>query len=139
MLRTAPWRDAVALLEDVAAQNDREFRDSENTAMLLDRFDFFLNGEYIDRTTDPEDPAVKAAADDRRRRGIKPPPVPVLEPIALRRDDVARIRQKQATELREKFSQSAHPAATTRTVDGRERVDASAFKAFEAALERAGQ
>ncbi|MEU1432127.1 hypothetical protein ABZ412_34175 [Nocardia sp. NPDC005746] len=52
--------------------------------MLVDRHDFGLNFDYVSGTTDPEDPEVKHERAQRARHGIKPPPLPILAPIAQR-------------------------------------------------------
>lgn len=61
-----------------------EKRDSENLAMLVDRDDYWLNSEYASWTSDPDDPEAKAERERRKRAGIKPPPLPILPPIACR-------------------------------------------------------
>lgn len=59
-------------------------RDSENVAMLVDRDDFWLNSEYAQWTTDPDDPEFKAERALRKKQGIKPPATPLLRPVAHR-------------------------------------------------------
>jgi hypothetical protein len=52
--------------------------------MLIDRIDYTLNSEYYDRITDPDDPELKAERARREALGIKPPPLPLIPPVALR-------------------------------------------------------
>lgn len=52
--------------------------------MLVDRDDFGLNFDYSGAITDPEDPEVKADRAKLKRAGIKPPPQPLLRPVAQR-------------------------------------------------------
>jgi len=52
--------------------------------MLVDRDDFGLNFEYSGAITDPDDPEVTAERAKLKRAGIKPPPQPLLRPIAQR-------------------------------------------------------
>jgi len=66
--------------------------------MLLDRDDYWLNSEYAQWTTDPDDPEVKRAREERKRSGVKPPPTPVIAPVALRPKDMGEIRRKQYME-----------------------------------------
>ncbi|MDF3308710.1 hypothetical protein P3H15_27205 [Rhodococcus sp. T2V] len=115
------WRDVVAMLEDAEEQDQQRFRDSENLAMLVDREDFYLTGEYVDKITDPDDPEVKAARERRKRAGIKPPPVPVLRPIALRRADLTELRTEQHDALMAQFTQPRAAAPD-------DRVSADEFK-----------
>ncbi|MBX4168041.1 hypothetical protein K3M35_05090 [Rhodococcus sp. DMU2021] len=64
--------------------------------MLLDRDDYWLNSEYAQWTTDPNDPEVKRAREERKN--VKPPPHPIIAPVALRPKDMAEIRRKQYME-----------------------------------------
>lgn len=66
--------------------------------MLLDRDDYWLNSEYTQWITDPDDPEVKRAREERKRRGEKSPPNPILAPVALRPKDIAEVRHKQYVE-----------------------------------------
>ncbi|MDI9900260.1 hypothetical protein QM716_10375 [Rhodococcus sp. IEGM 1409] len=61
-----------------------EKRDSENLAMLVDRDDYWLNSEYASWIADPDDKEAQKERERRKREGIKPPPVPVLPPVAKR-------------------------------------------------------
>ncbi|MCJ0906226.1 hypothetical protein [Rhodococcus sp. ARC_M6] len=65
-----------------------EKRDSENIAMLVDRDDYWLNSEYANWVSDPDDKAAEAERkrerERRKREGIKPPPTPVLPPVGKR-------------------------------------------------------
>ncbi|EOM78096.1 hypothetical protein DW322_11300 [Rhodococcus rhodnii] len=79
-----PWRDVAHLLEQAAEWRAQEIRDSENVAMLVDRDDFYLNSEYSSWITDPDDPDVKAAQARRKKSKVKPPPAPLLRPVAQR-------------------------------------------------------
>lgn len=54
----------------------------ENTALLLETLTAQLDWGWADRTVDPDDPEVKA--ERARSKGIKPPPHPILRPVALR-------------------------------------------------------
>lgn len=76
--------DVAALLDDSATRDAQSARDSENLAMLVDRLNFGLNLDYVEAVTDPEDPQVKRDRLERKKRGIKPPPLPLLAPIAQR-------------------------------------------------------
>ncbi|MCD2153475.1 hypothetical protein LQL77_07095 [Rhodococcus cerastii] len=89
------WQDVAILLKKVLENVDQAAFDSENLAMLLDRDDFYLNSEYSQWVTDPNDPQVKAERARRLKYGIKPPPVPVLRPVAMRRADLTAILSKK--------------------------------------------
>ncbi|MGW0043479.1 hypothetical protein [Rhodococcus sp. NPDC003348] len=78
------WRDLAVLLDDAAEQDDRAADLAENVAMLVDREHYWLTSEYASWTTDPDDSEVKAARAQRKRDGVKPPPRPLLAPIARR-------------------------------------------------------
>lgn len=54
----------------------------ENTALLLETITAQLDWGWADRTIDPEDPEVQA--EQRRRKTVKPPPHPILRPVAFR-------------------------------------------------------
>ncbi|MDU0478393.1 hypothetical protein QVA66_03960 [Staphylococcus chromogenes] len=56
----------------------------ENIAKLVDRMDYWLNSEYSSWNADPDDPELKAERARRKKLGIKPPPLPLLQPIAAR-------------------------------------------------------
>ncbi|OZD74898.1 hypothetical protein CH273_25770 [Rhodococcus sp. 05-339-2] len=96
--------DLAALVEYALARDDQQGRTDENIAMLLDRDNFELDSLYSQWTTDPNDPEVKAAAADRKRRGIKPSPHPLIAPIALRRQELQEIYIKQYTEAVQRYS-----------------------------------
>ena len=48
-----------------------------------------VHAEYAQWTTDPDDPQVKADRERRKKAGIKPPPFPIIPPVAFRPDSVA--------------------------------------------------
>lgn len=87
------WVDLMALvyeLDEITWTNT-----DENIARLLDRDDFYLNSEYQSWITDPDDPEVKRARAQRKRAGIKPPPKPVLVPVAKRPAHAQREAESQ--------------------------------------------
>ncbi|MGW5645066.1 hypothetical protein [Saccharopolyspora sp. NPDC003762] len=61
----------------------------ENTARLYEALTYWLELAWIDRTTDPDDPHVKRERAQAKRDGIKPPPHPLIPPVALRPAEVA--------------------------------------------------
>lgn len=61
----------------------------ENTARLYEALNYWLELAWIDRTTDPDDPEVKRDRIEAKRAGIKPPPHPLIPPVALRPSEVA--------------------------------------------------
>lgn len=79
-----PYPDIAALLNDSAAIDEQHVRDSENLAMLVDRADFDINFDYVGAITDPDDPDVARERALRKKHGIKPPPLPILAPVARR-------------------------------------------------------
>ncbi|MFJ1461840.1 hypothetical protein [Nocardia sp. N2S4-5] len=83
-----PYRDVAALIDDADARDEQAARDSENLAMLVDRIDFLNTFDYVSGTTDPDDPEVKKERMERKRRGLRPPPLPLLPPVALRDPEV---------------------------------------------------
>lgn len=62
----------------------------ENTARLLDTRSYALDLQWADRTIDPNDPEVVRARRAMRHR--KPPPHPIIPPVALRPERVMRQR-----------------------------------------------
>ena len=61
----------------------------ENTARLYEALSYWLELAWVDRTTDPEDPQVKRERAEAKRAGIKPPPHPLIPPVALRPSEIA--------------------------------------------------
>ncbi|MBF5002217.1 hypothetical protein IRT45_34435 [Nocardia sp. BSTN01] len=98
-----PYRDVAALLTDSAARDTQSARDSENIARLVDRLDYLLNFDYVGGTTDPDDPEVKRDRERRKAAGIKPPPLPILAPIALRDPDVTAELAERARAEHQKY------------------------------------
>ncbi|BAD56382.1 hypothetical protein [Nocardia farcinica] len=99
-LATMPYTDVAALIEDAEARDAQRARDSENLAMLVDRCDFDTTFGYVSAVTDPDDPQVKAERARRLKYGIKPPPTPILPPVAQRPPEItdlliARFREAQ--------------------------------------------
>lgn len=72
--------------------------DEENRAQLLEIQAYQLELGWADRITDPNDPKVKREQAEARRRGIKPPPRPVVPPIARRPGDLAEQRLRDYIE-----------------------------------------
>lgn len=89
------WRDLASMLEQAGEWETQSARDSENLAMLVDRDDYWLNSEYASWTSDPDDPEAKRERARRKRDGIKPPPLPILPPVAMRPPELAAKRAEQ--------------------------------------------
>jgi hypothetical protein len=70
----------------------------ENTAQALEVMSYFLDLEWVDRITDPEDPEVKRARAAAKRAGIKPPEKPIIPPVAMRPPELAEERVREYTE-----------------------------------------
>lgn len=68
----------------------------ENIATLVDSDHYYLNAKYQSWITDPTDPATKQAAKMRKRQGHKPPPVPVIFPVAKRPALVTKVLEQAA-------------------------------------------
>lgn len=79
--------------------------------MLIDRFDYYLRSEYTSWTTDPNDPEVRAERALRKKRGIKPPPQPLIPPVAWRPDSIAALRRELYEAAVELHARPAAPPA----------------------------
>lgn len=60
-----------------------------NVAHLVDLMSYQVHADYVQAITDPEDPQIRAEQERRNRQGIKPPPVPLVPPVAIRPESVA--------------------------------------------------
>lgn len=80
------------LLSDGTATWDAH---KENTARLLEVETHRLELEWAKHTYDPEDPENRRAAAEAKRNGVKPPPKPIVPPVALRPRDLAEQRFQQ--------------------------------------------
>ena len=87
-MATLPARDVAALIADANQREDQAARDSENLAMLVDRVSFEMTWGYVGDTTDPDDPEVKRDRALRAKYGIKPPPTPIVPPVAHRAPEI---------------------------------------------------
>jgi hypothetical protein len=88
------------MLEQMLEWDAQAARDSENLAMLVDRDDYWLNSEYSQWVTNPDDPEVKAERARRLKEGIKPPPTPLLRPVAHRPTELAaKLWEKYGAEV----------------------------------------
>jgi hypothetical protein len=96
LVRGLPPDSATARAElgDMAHWGPHE----ENTARFLDVMNSWLEYEYSRWTTDPEDQEFQAEMRARKRAGIKPPPHPVIMPVAMRPESLAAARLEQYIE-----------------------------------------
>lgn len=74
-----------------------------NVAYLVDLVSYQVHSDYTVAVTDPEDPDVKSAMEVRKRLGIKPPPVPLVPPVAVRPATVAVEHEAAFQALVERF------------------------------------
>jgi hypothetical protein len=81
----------------------------ENTALLLEAQAYSLELAWVDRTTDPDDPAVKRERAQAKRAGIKPPPHPLIPPVAHRPDSLAERRLREYIDAVEKYRAGPPP------------------------------
>ncbi|QSE94200.1 hypothetical protein JWS13_39175 [Rhodococcus pseudokoreensis] len=93
-----PWIDTLAYMRRAGELDAQRERDSENWAMLLDRIEYTLNSAYADRITDPDDPKVAAERARREMLGLKPPPMPLIRPVALRPPAIDEVRRQMYQE-----------------------------------------
>lgn len=73
-----PWQDVVVMWVKLEPEWTH---DDENTATVVDHLHYWLGLQYTRWTADPQDSKVVAA---RRKRGERPPPMPILRPVAQR-------------------------------------------------------
>lgn len=66
----------------------------ENTAQLFEVLHYWLGLEWIDRTLDPNDPEVRQRRAEDARNRVKPPPYPLVPPVAVRPEDIAEKRRE---------------------------------------------
>lgn len=104
VLATWWWIDTIILADGL---NEWASTD-ENIARLVDREDYWLNSEYTSWVQDPDDDEIKAERLRRKRLGIKPPPAPILYPVAERPTDL------HITLLEEAVAQSRRAAEPPR-------------------------
>lgn len=92
------------MVEHALADKQSEWTHTdENLAMLIDRLDYWLTTEYAGWVTDPDDPEVKRARAERKRSGKKPPPVPIIPPIAKRPPEKAKAVRELADQMRDYY------------------------------------
>lgn len=70
-----------------------------NLAELVDLMAYWLHSEYAKWTHDPEDPEAKRREAERKRRGLKPPPIPLIPPVAHRPPSVAEAYEQNYLRL----------------------------------------
>lgn len=134
-MRTWPARDLAGALRNLppdSALARAELGDlwdwnhmSANLAELVDLWHFWLQAEYAKWIYDPDDPAVKAEAERRKRQKIKPPPVPLIPPVAHRPASVAEQYQARFDEVSSLY---AAPKVAIE-VDGKRFVSSADFDA----------
>lgn len=90
--------DSALVREESGAWADWDAH-KENTARLLEVMAYQLELDWIDRTTDPDDPEVKRERAIAKRDGIKPSEHPIVPPVAMRPHDLAEERAEQYVEL----------------------------------------
>lgn len=82
----------------------------ENTAQLLEVMAYFLELEWVDRITDPDDPEVKRERAVAKREGVKPSPKPIIPPVAMRPHELAEERARDYAERLLAHSAKVTPA-----------------------------
>lgn len=115
LIRQLPRDSAVARLE----AGDLAYWDAtaSNLADLLDVIHAQLSYEYANWTTDPEDPAVKRARAERKRAGLRPPPHPLIPPIAARPTSVADRKLTEYREMTRQWNPEQEPTSSLVSLD----------------------
>lgn len=94
-------------LADLLSEGEAEWgAHEENTAQLFEVQSYLLELEWTEKTTDPNDPAVKAEREAARSKGIKPPRKPLVPPVALRPKKLA---EQRYDEYVQKLTESQTP------------------------------
>jgi hypothetical protein len=91
-LHTMPWVDLRDLIRGMPPEWGWV---EENSARTHELAAFMLEHEYAQWTVDPEDPEYRAEQARRKRDGVKPPPRPLIPPVALRPKWLATILADQ--------------------------------------------
>lgn len=91
-----PWQDVVQLFLEIPKKWTLQ---DENQARVVDILSYWLNAEYIKWTTDPAEAKELAA----KRTKEKPPPFPIIEPVADRPPAVHAAAMARYTQLLEKY------------------------------------
>lgn len=96
--------------------------DEENRARLLEVEAYRLELDWVEHTTDPNDPRVIRERNEAKRRGDRPPSRPIVPPVALRPSAAA--EQRWQDYLAELSRHSPEPKTTKElvTFDEFERV-----------------
>lgn len=81
----------------------------ENLALLVDRLDYWLTSEYGSWVTDPNDPEVKRKRQERKQAGVKPPPIPIITPVAKRPPEQDQRAREEAKFLQTLFEKGNSP------------------------------
>lgn len=76
---------------------------ASNVAELVDLMTHWLYAKHAEWTTDPEDPETKRRNEARKRAGYKPPPIPIIAPVAIRPPSLAAAYQRRYEELAAQF------------------------------------
>lgn len=92
----------------------------ENTARLYEALHYWLELAWVDRTTDPDDPAVKRERALAKRNGIKPPEHPLIPPVALRPPEMSEQRLQEYIEELEQYQTDKPDQGGTRHVSSSE-------------------
>ena len=130
------WRDALRDLDhrDLADLvngldlNEQWSATDENIARLVDRDDYYLRSKYAQWIHDPDDADAERERQLRKKRGIKPPPEPIVAPVAVRPPRVAAAAWDTYAELALKHA----PKPERVTDDGRKKVSISQLREQQA-------
>jgi hypothetical protein len=109
---------AVDFVDLVNGLSDHWGPHEENTARLLEAQAYRLELDWADRTVDPNDDETRRARAQAKRDGIKPPPHPMVPPVALRPPKLAEQAYEEFFARLEQHRTPAEPSAF---------VDRSAF------------
>lgn len=95
------------------AESDNWGPVDENAARMLDIEAFRVELEWADRHADPEDRELQRERALAKRDGIKPPPHPIIPPVAARPPRVAMQRWQEYHAEVEKYQLDSGPQFVT--------------------------
>lgn len=105
-------------LADLLSEGEAEWgAHEENTAQLLEVQSYQLDLDWVERTTDPNDPEVKAERARAQSAGIKPPKKPIVPPMALR---PKRLAEQRYEEYLQRLTEAQKPQRIREQVDSDE-------------------